>query len=72
MRPSAAAFVFLLAPACAVETGRFVPTSAQHPASPDAQEAEIRDPGKSLAVSRCGLALEPQTTSGAEERQHDH
>jgi hypothetical protein len=37
--------------ACAVARGSFAPTAANHPANPDAEEGDIQDPGKSLAMS---------------------
>ena len=47
----AALLVTLLVSACAVKIGRFVPTAANHPASPDAENSEIQDPEKSVAMS---------------------
>lgn len=48
---SAALLVGLALSACAVKAGSFAPSAANHPANPQAEEGDIRDPGKSLAMS---------------------
>lgn len=48
---SAALVIGLATSACAVNTGSFAPTAANHPANPQADEGEIQDPGKSLAMN---------------------
>ena len=51
MKSTAIILITATLSACTVSRGSFVPITAAHPASLEAEEAEIADPGRVLAAS---------------------